>query len=335
MVPVPADLGSDLDRVPAYDPYEPLKEDDDWYGVMNQLYGDANRISGLPNNDGPEPGMLGFLQDYYSTYMLSWEGLDILLGLHARPDARDQLARQELRRERPVVLLGALRRRTRTGRSHCAARRSAARATSSSPAVEQFDVTTVFNQLATAGKSWGLYFTDVWKENKSYTEFTFPWISKAAGSLEIADIPTFMKRAKEGQLPQFTYLEPKWGYGKGTEESKTSRAPTTTRRHVLRPAEEFLGDVYTRDPLQGSAVERRRSFVVTFDEHGGTLRLTVRSAHKTNQPGDHSVGHVGGFNFRPPSASGCRRSWCRPSSRRGRCSVHRRAARIPSTTRRC
>ena len=56
VVPVPDDLGSDLDRVPAYDPYEPLKEDDDWYGVMNQLYGDANRIVGAAEQRRPGTG---------------------------------------------------------------------------------------------------------------------------------------------------------------------------------------------------------------------------------------------------------------------------------------
>jgi phospholipase C len=192
-------------------------------------------------------------------------------------------------------------------------------------AVEQFDVTTVFNQLATAGKSWGLYFTDVWKENKSYTEFTFPWISKATGSSEIADIPTFTKRAKDGQLPQFTYLEPKSGYGKGTIYKQGTDYHPPAR---LRPAEEFVADVY--DAIRQGPQWNETLFVVTFDEHGGTF--DHRPPPKTINPGSQRGASC---STSTASACVCRRSWCRHSSRPGRSSVPPTAALTPSTTRHC
>lgn len=287
VVPVPDDLGSDLDRVPAYDPYEPLKEDDHWNGVMNQLYGDANRIAVLPNNDGPEPGMLGFLQDYYSEYMLSWKGLDILWAYTpSQMPVINWLARNYAVSDQWFCSVPS---QTNPNRAFSLCGTSLGRESNLVlSAVEQFDATTVFNELATAGKSWGLYFTDVWKEDKSYTEYTFPWISQAAGSAEVADIPTFMKRAHDGQLPQFTYLEPAWGYGKGALYKQGTDYHPPTR---LSPGEQFLADVY--HAIRQGPQWNETLFVVTFDEHGGTY--DHRPPPKTINPG--SQRGASGFNF--------------------------------------
>ena len=289
VVPVPDDLGSDLDRVPAYDPYEPLKEDDDWNGVMNQLYGDANRIAGLPNNDGPEPGMLGFLQDYYSEYMLSWKGLDILWAYTpGQMPVINWLARNYAVSDQWFCSVPS---QTNPNRAFSLCGTSLGRESNLVlSAVEQFDATTVFNQLATAGKSWGLYFTDVWKENKSYTEYTFPWISQAAGSAEIADIPTFMKRAHDGQLPQFTYLEPEW-LRQGHDLQAGHRLPPADPTEAGRGVP---GGRVQHDPT-GAAVERD---AVRGDLRRARRHLRPPSAAEDDQPG--VTARRLGVQLRPP-----------------------------------
>ena len=67
-------------RVPWYDPYEAMREGSgpEWNGVMNQLFGDQNKISSMPKKNS-KAHMLGFLQDYYAArYMALWKGLDAM-----------------------------------------------------------------------------------------------------------------------------------------------------------------------------------------------------------------------------------------------------------------
>jgi len=261
VVPCPNGLGGDQDRVPAYDPYEELRANQEWNGVINQLFGDQNRIGGLPPTGTPAQ-MLGFLQDYYAAYMVGWEGLDILwtyttdqlkvlnglAGKYAVSDAWYCSVPSQTNPNRAYSLCG-----TSLGRE----------SNQSITAVEQFDVPTLFNAIA--GKvSWGLYFTDIWKNNLSYTEYTFPHISKAPNG-DRGDIARFLKLAKAGGLPDFTYLEPKWGYGKGSLFVQgTDYHPPT---HVT-PGEQFLAQVYVT--LRASPSWNETLLIVTFDEHGGT-----------------------------------------------------------------
>jgi phospholipase C len=259
---VPDGLGADADRVPAYDPYEELKAEG-WKGVMNQIFGNQDLLRHLPApND--ERRMLGFLQDYYAGYMIGWQGLDSLWSYTpAQLPTINALARQYAVSDRWFCSVPS---QTNPNRAFSLCGTSLGRESNANLfADEQFDATTVFNALAAAGKSWGLYFTDVWKQSKSYTEYTFPWISKAVGNSEIGPLDAFYRRAADGTLPAFTYLEPTWGYGKGVFfKQGTDMHPPT---HVL-PGDNFLGDVYraVRDGKQWNET----LLIVTFDEHGGT-----------------------------------------------------------------
>jgi len=261
--PVPDGLGADADRVPAYDPYEELKAERNWNGVMNQVFGDQNLIGRLPNPGDPRR-MLGFLQDYYAAYMTGWQGLDILWNFTpAQLPTINALARQYAVSDRWFCSVPS---QTNPNRAFSLCGTSLGRESNANQfADEQFDAPTVFNALAGAGKRWGLYFTDVWKQNKSYTEYTFPWISKVTSAGELGSIATFYQRAAAGTLPAFTYLEPSWGYGKGAFfKQGTDMHPPT---HV-RPGDSFLGDVYRA--VRSSKQWAETLLIVTFDEHGGT-----------------------------------------------------------------
>ena len=288
VVPVPDDLGSDLDRVPAYDPYEPLKEDDDWYGVMNQLYGDANRISGLPNNDGPEPGMLGFLQDYYSTYMLELGGARHPVGLHARPDAGDQLAGQELRRERPVVLLGALADEPEPGVltvRHVARPREQPRP-HRGRAVRRHD------GVQPAGhrrQELGLVLHRRVEGEQVLHRVHLPVDLQGRRQLGDRRHPDVHEAGQgAGSFPSSPISSRS---GATARARSTSRAPTTTRRHVCVRRRSSWADVY--NAIRQGPQWNETLFVVTFDEHGGTY--DHRPPPKTINPG--SQRGTSGFNF--------------------------------------
>lgn len=264
VAPVPGNLGTDQDRVPAYDPYEEMKAEGCWKGVLNQLYGNQNTITRLPNPEQGLAGMQGFLQDYYANYMLGWQGLDSLWAYTPQQlPVINGLARNFAVSDRWFCSVPT---QTNPNRAYSLCGTSLGRENNLNLfAVEQFDRPTVFNYLARAGKSWGLYFTDTWKEGKSFTEYTFPHISKAVGNSDIGNISKFFERARNGTLPNFTYLEPTWGYGKGAFfKQGTDYHPPA---HV-GPAEQFLAQVYSA--VRSSPQWGETLLIVTFDEHGGT-----------------------------------------------------------------
>lgn len=267
VVPVPDGLGKNQDRVPAYDPTEEMYLSTSWNGVLNQLFGDEKRIKNAPSPP-TDARMLGFYQDYYAWYMHGWQGMDILwtytpkqaqvinwlAKTYAVSDAWFCSVPTQTNPNRAYSIIG-----TSQGREN----------NQSLSAVEQYNRTTIFNALATAKKSWGLYYTNEWHAPKGsskkqcFTQYTFPELSKAGG--EIATMKQFFTRAQAGTLPNFTYLEPEWGYGKGTAFVQgTDYHPPS---HI-QPGEDFLLKVY--QALRNSTKWEETLFIVTFDEHGGT-----------------------------------------------------------------
>jgi len=272
VIPISDDIWKTGYAIPYRDPYEALRagnsEDprdpgDNWYGVMNQLFGNQQIIPGLPSPSSGIPQMKGFLQDYYSFSDGTWAGQDILwtysssqakvinllAGIHAVSDRWFCSVPSETNPNRAYSICG-----TSLGREsnlHWSAQ-------------EQFNTKTIFNWLAEANppKSWGLYFTDQWVGTKSYTEYTFPQMSQARGG-EIASLQTFYTRAKAGNLPAFTYLEPTW----------TSLSADGTDYHPnshIFPGENFLREIYLAITSGPQYRRKETLFIITFDEHGGT-----------------------------------------------------------------
>jgi phospholipase C len=286
VVPVPAKHAKDNQRIPAYDPYEEFRATG-WKGVMNQLFGNQDEIKGLPK-PRTHARMLGFLQDYYAKYMVSWQGLDILWTyLPDQLPVINGLARQFAVSDRWFCSVPS---QTNPNRAFSLCGTSLGRESNLRiTAVEQFNVPTIFNALSAAGKRWGLYYTDTWQQGKSYTEYTFPHISKVKKNGETGDIGKFLKRAEAGTLPDFTYLEPKWGFGKGAAYKQgTDYHPPT---HVL-PGEQFLNSVYTA--LRNGPQWDQTLLIVTFDEHGGTYDHVPPAWNAINPDGKKGKD---GFNF--------------------------------------
>lgn len=267
--PVPDGVWADGYSPPYWDPYEMLKKSPatwpfgpyPWNGVMNQLFGDEKIIPGLPTPASGAPAMKGFLQDYYSGLMTEWKGHDVLWTYTPQQlPVINGLARRFAVSDRWFCSVPS---QTNPNRAYSICGTSLGRESNQAlTAQEQFDAPTLFNALAQAGKSWGLYFTDRWMGTKSYTEYTFPRMS-GAGDSETGELAKFFQRAKEGTLPDFTYLEPKWGgiFSQGTDYHPGIDAD-------VRPAEAFLREVF-------QAVREGKSwdetlFIITFDEHGGT-----------------------------------------------------------------
>lgn len=288
VVPIPSEHAKE--RVPAYDPYEAMWAVDDghpWKGVMNQLFGSADVVKRMPAK-GDKPTMAGFLQDYYDPYMVTWKGLDVLWCY--TPKQLPHLNNLAYNFAVSDRWFSSVPTQTTPNRAYSICGTSLGReANSNLMAVEQFDAPTIFNVLGEAGKSWALFFEDHWKNGKCYTEYTFPRISSAANG-EVLAMTEFWDRAKQGNLPAFTYLEPKWGYGKGSKfvQGHDYHPPTE-----MAPGDQFLWKVYSAirhggiskngnnkngddknddkksDKKQGPLWENTL-LIVTFDEHGGT-----------------------------------------------------------------
>jgi phospholipase C len=254
---------------------------------MNQLYGNQTMIGGMPAT-GANPQMLGFLQDYYAHYMVSWQGLDILWTYNTGQAPNiNLLAQQYAVSDR---WFSSVPTQTNPNRAYSICGTSLGReANANLQAVEQFNVPTLFNALGSAGKSWGLYYEDVWQQGQCYTQYTFPQLTNAPNG-EVATMQQFFARAQAGTLPAFTYLEPKWGYGKGSHyiQGHDYHPPT-----LIDPGEAFLAQVFSAlccSPQWGNLL-----FVVTFDEHGGTYDHVAPPWGAINPDG--IIGTKWGFNF--------------------------------------
>lgn len=260
-------------RVPGLDPHE------DFPHVTQQLFGADQKPAPAVPWPGAIAGMAGFADDFDAWYesdaMLdqvmqaySPAQLPVLNGLaraYAVSDAWFSSVPTQTNPNRAFSLCG-----TSLGRT----------VNNSLTATEQFDTRTVWNALPPE-TTWGLYYHDLWKDDQCCTQYTFPRLTEAAAQGEISPIGTFYERAASGTLPQFTYLEPKWGYGLGKPtgdgffcgdvlgyiygtQGNDYHPPTW-----MGPGEAFVHDVYTALTANAQAWSRTM-LVILFDEHGGT-----------------------------------------------------------------
>lgn len=280
--------------IPYYDPWEALKAYpndprqlfNNWQGVMNQFYGDATIIPGLPVTKNGHPGMQGFLQDYYDSRMITWQGDDILWTYGPEQlTTINSLARNFAVSDRWFCSLPS---ETNPNRAYSLCGTSLGQEDNgpwyllSNPHVpQQYDTDTIFNRLTTLGKSWKLYYSDVWANDVSYTEYTFPRIPHGYST----KIDSFYQDARDGKLPEFSYIEPTWT-GIGTDG--TDYHPPS----FVGAGEEFLLNVFTA--LRNSPQWKDMLFIVTFDEHGGTYDHVPPPGTAINPDGQVSEN---GFKF--------------------------------------
>ncbi|HEX9918232.1 MAG TPA: alkaline phosphatase family protein [Pyrinomonadaceae bacterium] len=153
--------------------------------------------------------------------------------------------------------------------------------------------------------SWGIYYHEIWKKDQCYVEWTFPNLVNAKGpGNDILPISSFYDKARMGHLPNFTYLEPAWGYGYGKADAPGFDCPTQFSAWPgqqgndyhpptwMGPGETFVNNVYTA--LTANAERWKKTLlIITFDEHGGTYDHVDPGWNKNIEPGDGLYGPDG------------------------------------------
>lgn len=159
--------------------------------------------------------------------------------------------------------------------------------------------------------SWAIYYHEIWHDSLCYTQYTFPYLSNAKGPgddiLPISYDTGFYYKARRGQLPDFTFLEPAWGYGYGKADGSGFDCPTGISLWPgqqgndyhpptwVGPGEALVNDVYTALTANAEAW-RKTMLIITFDEHGGTYDHVDPGWNKDIEPGDGKYG-PDGFRF--------------------------------------
>jgi len=160
--------------------------------------------------------------------------------------------------------------------------------------------------------SWAIYYHEIWNKDQCYTQWTFPFLNNAKGPgddiLQISYKTGFYEKANAGKLPNFTFLEPAWGYGLGKDDGSGFYCPEGgvhlypgeqgNDYHPptwMGPGEAFVNKVYTA--LTGNAEAWKKTLlIITFDEHGGTYDHVDPGWNKNIEPGDNLYG-PDGFRF--------------------------------------
>lgn len=118
-----------------------------------------------------------------------------------------------------------------------------------------FPQKTFFDQVAEAGKTWRNYYVDT------------PWElfmqSLANHPENLQQFEEFRKDAASGNLPTYSFINPRASVNVSTGEGSTDMHPD----HDVRLAEAFVHDVY--ETLRASPAWNDTLLIVTFDEHGG------------------------------------------------------------------
>jgi phospholipase C len=272
----PDTLGNYAGYVPYWDPTEPMYSPVDWRGVMNQMFGNAKRISGMPKK-GTRPTMKGFFQDYYEKYVSQGYGWKDILWMF-EPTQLPVLNMLSFGYGVSDAWHCSVPTQTNPNRAYSLIGTSQGRNNNSWDAVETYDGKTFLNVLGDAGKTWGLYYTDTWHSGKSFTEYTFPALSNAGG--DIAKMDKFYALLHDGKLPNFCYLEPSWGYSvAGKITQGTDYHPPTD----VYFGERFLLQLFLQ--LRLCKQWNEMLFIVTFDEHGGTYDHVEPTWDATNPDG--------------------------------------------------
>jgi phospholipase C len=256
-------------RVPEYDPNEPIDH------VEKQLYASAEGKMPEGYFWSTTPPMTGFAWDYYAIYenqpgqvmgAYNAEQLPVMYGLATKFAVSDRWfcsVPTQTDPNRAFSVCG-----TSLGAQENSDINDSTYANSS----------TIFNALGSNDKTWGMY----WQSENPlgtgepldsfapYTSYYFNAIDHADnGSVE--PYANFSKQLAEGTLPNFCFLEPFWGGGKGVPGTYSWVGLQGNDYHPpawIGPAESDLNDLY--NALVASKQWPNMLFVITFDEHGGT-----------------------------------------------------------------
>ncbi len=253
-------------RVPRWDPNEEYEH------IVRQLFEDGD--GQLPEHPwSTEPAMTGFARDFDALYADPAEvmgaydesQLPVLYGLARRFAVSDRW-------------FSSVPTQTNVNRAFSLCGTSLGALNNSD--LKTYQTKTLFDAL-TCHKSWGIYWQwdgfqtgDPGPAGGCYTADLFPNIRRRIdlGDGEMHKYDKFLKDLREGHdIPQFCYLEPHWGVGRGYVTGHDFIGVQGNDYHppcFVGPAEYHLSELY--DALRNSTQWPHMLFVLTFDEHGGT-----------------------------------------------------------------
>lgn len=119
-----------------------------------------------------------------------------------------------------------------------------------------FDFDTVYNRLEERQKTWATYFSDDNEVAK------FSKVNDRTESFRVFE-DKFVADAKAGQLPNYTFVIPRFAASGAGEPVNSMHAPDD-----IRPGDTLIADVY--EALRANEEAWAKTLlIVTFDEHGG------------------------------------------------------------------
>eukprot|EP01060_Flectonema_neradi_P010616 TRINITY_DN1770_c2_g1_i2.p1 TRINITY_DN1770_c2_g1~~TRINITY_DN1770_c2_g1_i2.p1 ORF type:complete len:492 (+),score=82.80 TRINITY_DN1770_c2_g1_i2:66-1541(+) len=143
---------------------------------------------------------------------------------------------------------------------------------------------TVFDLVEEVGLDWKFYYADAPLE--------MAFIEKITRSPErVHDWYRFKKDIREGDLPTFSWVNPRWFVNETSGEGANDQHPD----HDVRLGEALLKEVY--EELRAGPAWNETLFIVTYDEHGGYYDHVPTPLTGVPDP-DHSESFPDkGFNF--------------------------------------
>ena len=253
-------------RVPRFDPNEEYEH------VARQLYGDADGT--MPERPwDQDPPMTGFASDYDALYVDPAEvmgaydpsQLPVLNGLARRFAVSDRW-------------FASVPTQTNANRAFSICGTSLGAVDNAD--LRTYETKTIFDVL-TGIKSWGMYWQwdgfqtgDPGPAGGCYSADLFPNVRRLIDDHkgELNPYASFLEALGRGdEIPQFCYLEPHWGVGRGYPTGFDYVGVQGNDYHppcFLGPAEHDLSVLF--DALRTSKQWKNMLFIITFDEHGGT-----------------------------------------------------------------
>lgn len=115
----------------------------------------------------------------------------------------------------------------------------------------------LFDKLEEVGKTWHIYYTDVvWS-------LMLGRLRTHASKEKIFKWDDFLNNAKEGKLPNYTWLEPRFALDPTTKQPAQDQHPD----HPVQAGEGVMKEVY--EALRSSPQWNDTLLLITYDEHGG------------------------------------------------------------------
>ena len=254
-------------RVPNFNPHEPLKH------VKKQLYADAHGKMPAGNFWSSPPPMTGFAWDYHAFYesepgqvmgAYNANQLPVLYGLAENFAVSDRW-------------FCSVPTQTNSNRAFSVCGTSLGAESNVKIHKKTFaNSNTIFNALGSNGKTWGMYWETrnplrtmeyIWSW-EPFTSHYFPQLQNAQNG-GVDTYQNFLTALAKGSAPNFCFLEPLWGGGKGGIDFFTGLQGNDYHPPAwIGPAEDNLNKLYKA--LVSSPQWSKMLFILTFDEHGGT-----------------------------------------------------------------